>query len=242
MVSFGNPLQIDSLSDATGAGDSYTSFIAGISTGHASTRFDRGQDSVQVYLTPLGVRRVLGVPGNEVAHRVVAVGDVVPGMADLADRLESVTTWGERFALVEAALVQQVAREPGPPAWVAWLWRQIQGSGGQTRIGDLVAHTGWSHRHVATVFREQVGLTPKQAAGVIRFERAAGDLGRLPLAEIAVRHGYADQSHLTRDVARYAGETPSQLAAARRPTPSTALGRDRAAQGRGGSGPRADAP
>ena len=70
-----------------------------------------------------------------------------------------------------------------------------------------------------------MGLAPKQAAGVIRFERAAADLGRLSLAEIAVRHGYADQSHLTRDVARYAGETPSELAAARRPTPATALGR-----------------
>jgi AraC-like DNA-binding protein len=106
------------------------------------------------------------------------------------------------------------------------MWRQIDASGGQARIGELVEQTGWSHRHVATVFGAEVGLTPKQAAGVVRFERAAADLGRLPLAHIAARHGYADQSHLTRAVARYAGETPSELAAARRPTPSTALGRD----------------
>ena len=225
VVSFGEPLEIDSLSDGSGAGRSYRSFVAGPSTGHASTRFDRGQDCVQVYLTPLGARRVLGVPGKEVARRVIAVGDVVPDLGDLAERLGSVATWGERFALVEAALVHQVARGTGPPNWVGWMWRQIQMSGGQARIGDLVAQTGWSHRHVATVFREQIGLAPKEAAGVIRFERAAADLGRLSLAEIAVRHGYADQSHLTRDVARYAGETPSELAAARRPTPTTALGR-----------------
>jgi len=107
------------------------------------------------------------------------------------------------------------------------MWRQIDASGGQARIGELVEQTGWSHRHVAAVFGAQVGLTPKQAAGVLRFERAAADLGRLPLADIAARHGYADQSHLTRAFIRYAGETPSELAAARRPTPSTALGPDR---------------
>jgi AraC-like DNA-binding protein len=226
VVSFGDPLEIDSLSDATGAGCSYRSFVAGFSTGHASTRFEGGQDCVQIYLTPLGVSRVLGVPGKEVARQVVSAGDVVPGLGDvLADRLESVATWGERFALVEAALRQQVAREAGPPAWVAEMWRKIRASGGKVRVGDLVADTGWSHRHVATVFREQIGLTPKQAAGIVRFERAAADLGRLPLAEIAVRHGYADQSHLTHDVTRYAGETPRELALARRPTPSTALGR-----------------
>ncbi|MCL3861153.1 helix-turn-helix transcriptional regulator [Actinotalea sp. K2] len=224
VLSFGEPLAIDALSAGTGAGRPDRSFVAGISTGHASTRFDRRQDCVQLYLTPLGVRRVLGVPGSELAHRVVAVDDVVRGMADLPDRLGFAATWAERFALVETALVQQVARADEPPAWVGWMWRQIQVTGGRARIGDLVAQIGWSHRHVVTGFREEVGLTPNQAAGVVRFERAATDLGRLPLAEIAVRHGYADQSHLTREVARYAGETPCELAAARRPTPSTALG------------------
>ena len=49
-----------------------------------------------------------------------------------------------------------------------------------------------------------------------RFERAAADLGRLPLTEVAIRHGYADQSHLTRAVLRHAGETPTERAAPHR--------------------------
>ena len=77
---------------------------------------------------------------------------------------------------------------------------------------------------MTTRFTEQVGLTPKAAVGVVRFANASADLGRLPTAEVAARHGYADQSHLTRDVGRYAGESPAALVAARRPTPYTALG------------------
>lgn len=225
VLSFGNPLTIDSLADATGAGRAYGSFMAGLSTGPADTWFEKGQDCLQVYLTPIGVRRILGVPGREVARRVVASVDVLPAMGDtFTDRVHSASTWQRRFELVEELLLRQAAQNADPPAWVAWMWSQIQKSGGQVRIGELVAATGWSHRHIASVFGEQVGLTPKQAAGLVRFERAAADLGRLPLAALAVQHGSADQSHFARDVARYAGETPGELAAARRPTPASALG------------------
>ncbi|WP_435737420.1 helix-turn-helix transcriptional regulator [Cellulosimicrobium sp. PMB13] len=231
VLSFDGELEIVGLSDGSGSGRSYRSFVAGFSGGHATTRFAGTMDCLQVYLTPLGVGRVLGLPGTEVARRVVAVDDVVPGLGDrLADRVASAASWDERFALVEAALTRRAAHGTGVvPPWVAWMWRQIRASGGQVRIADLVEQTGWSHRYVATVFARHVGLTPKRAADVVRFEHAAADLGTVPLAEIAARHGYADQSHLTRDVVRRSGDTPSALAAARRPTPSTALGRGRPA-------------
>ena len=226
VLSFGEPLEVTALSESAGAGRGYGSFVAGFSPGHASTRFSGGQDCVQVYLTPLGVGRVLRVPGGETARQVVALADLAPALGDaLADRLASLTTWDERFAVVGEILLRRVADAPGPPGWVNWMWHQLVSSGGQVRIGDLVAETGWSHRHAAGVFAHHVGLTPKQAASVIRFERATADLGRLPPAQVATRHGYADQSHLSRATARHAGETPGQLAVARRPTPLTALGR-----------------
>jgi len=226
VVSFGDPLRIDAHSDAVEARGTYRSFFAGFSTGHALTRFDGGQDCVQVYLTPLGARRLLSAPGVELARRVVRVDDVAARLGHgLTDRVGEAATWTERFALVEAALVEQAAAQrSGAPPWVEWMWEQIVASGGRAAIGPLVRATGWSQRHATTVFEREIGLTPKQAAGVVRFEAAAADLGRLPAAEVAARHGYYDQSHLSRAVARYAGETPGELAAARRPTALTALG------------------
>ncbi|HTW18454.1 MAG TPA: helix-turn-helix transcriptional regulator [Nocardioides sp.] len=224
VLSFGEPLAVDALGDGVGAGREYRSFAAGLSTGRADTRFSRGQDCVQVYLTPLGVRRVLGVPGREVARSVVHAGDVVGELGDaLSDRLGEAISWTERFGIVEDLLLRRAAEEAAPPSWLSWMWDRIQRSGGRTRIADLVAATGWSHGHVVRTFREEVGLTPKEIAGVVRFERAVADLGVVPQAELAARHGYADQSHLIREVRRYAGETPRELAAARRPTPATAL-------------------
>ena len=225
VLSFGGPLAIDSLSDGVGAGREYRSFVAGLSGGFAHTRFDRRQDCVQVYLTPIGVQRILGVPGSDVARAVLDVGDVARDLGDtLSSMLHAAPTWRGRFELVEQVLLRRAASGSSPPPWVTRMWNEIRCSGGQARIGELVADSGWSHRYVAKAFRQQVGLTPKEVAGLVRFERAAADLGTSPLAEIAARHGYADQSHFTREVKRYAGETPTQLAGARRPTPLVALG------------------
>ena len=97
VLSWGGPLDIVSLSAGQGAGI-YRSFVAGFMPGHMTTRFEKGQDCVQVYLTPLGVQRILGVPGRELACRVVSVDEVVPGLGDsFADRLGSAPSWRERF-------------------------------------------------------------------------------------------------------------------------------------------------
>ena len=223
VLSWGRPLDIVSLSAGQGAG-TYRSFVAGFMPGHVTTRFEEGQECVQVYLTPLGVQRILGVPGHELARRVVSVDEVVPGLGDgLADRLGSAPSWRERFGLVADALLELASHGREHDDVVAWMWGQVEASGGRVRVSDLVDRSGWSHRHVTTRFSEQIGITPKAAVGVVRFVNACADLGRLPLAEVATRHGYADQSHLTREVVRYAGEPPTALLAAQRPTPYTAL-------------------
>lgn len=221
VLSFGDPLEVE--------GVSYGSFVAGLSTSHTSTRFERRQDCVQVYLTPVGGGRLLGAPGGEMAGRVLDVADLVPSLGSgsgfsFGDRMASARSWDERFALVEAALLDLLRRTEPVPEWIAGMCDDIGARGGDVPIGELVAESGWSHRYVARKFAEHIGLTPKELAGVIRFERASADLGRRPLAEIAAVRGYADQSHLTRDVLRYAGETPTRLGAAMRPTAYTALG------------------
>lgn len=222
VLSFGDPFEILDIAAGEGVG-TYGSFLSGFMPGPVSTRSGRSHACVQVYLTPLGVSRLLGVPGREVAGRVVAAEDLIPQLGpSFSEQLAEAGTWRPRFDLVQSALLALA----GPPAdpLASWLWDRITESGGQVRIRDLVAETGWSHRYVTNCFQRAVGLTPKAAAGVVRFERAAADLGSMTVAEVAARHGYADQSHLTRDVVRYAGEPPVALAVSRRPTAHTALG------------------
>lgn len=64
-------------------------------------------------------------------------------------------------------------------------------------------------------FRSQIGLTPKRAAQLVRFDHAAHLLaGGEAAARVAASSGYVDQSHLHREVKAFTGATPTTLAAA----------------------------
>ena len=71
---------------------------------------------------------------------------------------------------------------------------------------------GLTARHLHRVLVAEVGLAPKTFQNVLRLQRfiAATDrLGRL--ADAAAEAGYADQSHMTREVRALAGITPGRL-------------------------------
>jgi hypothetical protein len=67
ILSFGERLEVEEIADGQGAGRSYESLVAGFQPGHALTRFTGSQFALNLYLTPLGVYRILGIPGSALA-------------------------------------------------------------------------------------------------------------------------------------------------------------------------------
>jgi AraC-like DNA-binding protein len=88
-------------------------------------------------------------------------------------------------------------------------------------VAGLADRIGFSERHLRRRCVAALGYGPKTLDRILRFQcfrRLAARDGRLSLAELAAAAGYADQSHLTRECLRLAGETPAaHLAGARRP-------------------------
>ena len=90
---------------------------------------------------------------------------------------------------------------------------------GHVDLRELSRGTGFSREHLIRRFREQIGLTPKAYANVLRFNHALATarMGNVSWAEIAHACGYYDQAHLINDFQRYAGRAPSSLLQDRRP-------------------------
>ena len=216
-ISFTNALVI--------RGAAQRGFFAGIAMAPIDTHFHGRHASVQVYFTPLGACRLV-MPGRDSANNVVALSDLDPVVArDVPDALAAAATWPERFAVVENMLTARVhdARPLDPIA--AAVWTELRRSGGRAPIAGIAEKLGVSARHVHSRFGAVVGVSPKSAAQLMRFERAHGRLGgAVPLAEMAASLGYADQSHLAREVRRFSGDPPRVLADAARPTAFTAIG------------------
>lgn len=224
-ISFTTPLKICPFGQSAGTATVCGAFVAGLMSGPVRTVFFGRHISVQVYLTPLGAYRLLGIPGHETAGQVAPLVELAPRWAaHLPDRLAEAASWRERFAILDDVLLRLSADERPTDELVQWAWAALLRTGGQVRIAELASRSGWSARHLGTRFLAVTGVTPKQAAQVVRFERIHADLERWSLSEVAARHGLADQSHLCREVRRYAGESPAALARANRPTAFTAMG------------------
>jgi AraC-like DNA-binding protein len=138
----------------------------------------------------------------------------------IRERMREAATWPERFAAVDAALRRRLsaanlpaATAPAVPDEVARAWQLLLKTRGTIPISTLADEVGWSTRHLATRFRAEIGLTPKAAARVIRFDRTrrliTSDSG-ITLAELAVRCGYFDQAHLDREFRSLVGCSPTR--------------------------------
>ena len=84
-------------------------------------------------------------------------------------------------------------------------------------VRDLGRHCGASERTLQRLLRAWVGVGPKQLLMRFRLQDASHTLTHAPrtdLAELALRLGYADQAHFSRDFARIVGVSPGAYARA----------------------------
>ncbi|WP_406315022.1 helix-turn-helix domain-containing protein [Streptosporangium sp. NBC_01639] len=192
------------------------SLVAGPGLGSGGVVWARGEnvECVQVRLSPVIARAVLGVSPADLDGVVVPLDDLWGREASrIRERLGDVPSWEDRFALTDALLARR--HEAGPPVdpEVAWAWHRIVAGRGLVRVDGLAAELGWSRKRLWSRFRSQLGLPPKRAVKLVRFDHAAHRLvAGEGAARVAADAGYADQSHLHRDVMAFTGVTPATVA------------------------------
>lgn len=223
VLSLGAPIRVDQTPAGERGPRDYRALVGGLHTSPAHIGHDGDQYGVQLELTPLGARTLLGLAAAALAGTVADLGEFLgPTAAELCERMAAVPTWPARFAVLDRVL-GRVARDRvggwagGPQDEVGRAWHVIVASGGAARVGEVASQVGWSRRHLGERFAREYGITPKAAARVVRFERSTAVLRRADrpsLATVAATCGYADQSHLDREWNALAGCPPSVWLAA----------------------------
>lgn len=130
------------------------------------------------------------------------------------ERLRTATSWDDRFRIATDALgrrldshhaVDEESPAPGgsppvPAVWRAWTVSRTRSAGAANGSGPASLP---ARAH------------PKEATQLVRFDHAAHLLAaRHHPAAVAAESGYADQSHLHRDVKAITGATPTAVARA----------------------------
>lgn len=203
VISFGDEWRID--------GERFTSFAAGLHQRQVTTEHRGRSFGMQIDVRPPAAYALFQVPLHALANRKVPLEDVL-GEPDLVERLHDAGGWAARFQLLDTVLTKRLAAARRPSEEVRWAWRRLVETDGGIAISALAEELGWSRKRIVARFREEIGLPPKAAARLLRFERArelAEQATAPDWARIALAAGYYDQAHMINDFRLVTGRTPA---------------------------------
>ena len=190
--------------------------VAGPMTRPVLYSIESGTEIVAVRLRPGVAHRLLGENAKTLLDQDVPLRDLWPGHR--AAPWEEVTT--QRRASAKMAAIAEVVtsrlRTNGEcddfvMQAAAWMAGHPFAS-----LAELRGRCGLSERQMRRHFDEAIGYGPKKLQRILRLQRllwlASHESSPVPsLAQLSFAAGYADQSHMTREVVALTGASPRHL-------------------------------
>lgn len=174
----------------------------------------RGQLEVfTIHFQPSGFHSLFGLPMSELADRACEARSVVDAsISEIEQKLGDAPNFEERVHIATAFLLRHAAGRTLDA--IAAAANRVLRDGGMFRVREAAMRAGLSVRQFERRFCEQVGIAPKQYAGIVRFYFALhAKLAheKRTWTDIAHEIGYSDQMHMVHDFRRYSGESPTEL-------------------------------
>lgn len=120
----------------------------------------------------------------------------------------AVTDFSSFVEAVSGALAVRAANAPSDERKRA-LFRLLADSHGGLSVKEMGARVFWSPRQINRYFSRWLGIPLKTYAGILRYRAS---FGRIRDGDLSADTDYADQAHFIREVKRYSGVPPRQLA------------------------------
>lgn len=185
--------------------------ITGICEGARQFENGPGTGTVLVIFREGGAAPFFRLPLHELARQSVGLADLLPrpALAALADQLGRAASDEARVRAVEQFLLARL-RPAAPDRLVLGALALLHGSHGTLRVAALARQLGSSASPLEKRFRQAVGASPKQLAGIIRLQAAlARYRPGMSLTELALAAGFYDQAHFVHAFRAFTGQTPS---------------------------------
>ena len=165
-----------------------------------------------VRFRPAMMRTVLDVDPADCRDRDTPASLIDAEFAALERRLQECASPQAALATLKHAVDRRLANgdRRAAPLRVQEAIAALARGGEVHRVARVV---GLSERSLHRDLVRWSGLAPKPLARILRMQRclAALRVGRMPLAMLALRLGYADQAHMTRELKALAGVTPRDV-------------------------------
>jgi AraC-like DNA-binding protein len=159
-----------------------------------------------------GAFPLLGIPLHELQNEINVLSAL--GRAELITlhgHLYETKTLPVRIALLETWLLHRLSLGKKQHALVPASLTALRAWGGNLRMSDFAEKWSVSQRQLERLYQREVGMSPKQYAGLLRIERARSLLKCMnggSTACLALDLGFSDQAHFIREFRAVVGLTP----------------------------------
>ncbi|HEX2281346.1 MAG TPA: AraC family transcriptional regulator [Thermomicrobiales bacterium] len=190
--------------------------VAGPMTKPVLYSIDSGTEIVAVRLRPGVAHRLLGESAKALLNQDVPLRDLwpchraAPWEEVIAERSESA-----KLAAIAEAVTSRLRTDGGSDNVVMHVATWMAGHPFAS-LDELSGLSGLSDRQIRRQFDEAIGYGPKKLQRILRLQRllwlASHESPPSPnLAHLSFATGYADQSHMTREVVALTGASPRHL-------------------------------
>jgi len=181
-----------------------------------------------VHFKPGGAFPFLGFPFSELHNTHVSLADLwgERRAERLLSMLNEAPTIEGKFLTLERWLLRIANRPLRHHPAVTFAIEALRKETGLYTCADVVAKVGLSQRRFIELFRTEVGMTPKLFYRVERFQQvihAICSSTDVDWINLALDHGYSDQSHFNHDFREFSGLRPTEYLGLRTGEPSHVL-------------------
>jgi AraC-like DNA-binding protein len=135
-----------------------------------------------------------------------------PKILSIRERLLEGCSPIKKFQILEEHLLKVYLKKFKENLFVDFAVSQIIDAPNQCSIKTISDKAGYSQKHIIKLFKEHVGVSPKEFLKVIRFQKAIRQIENqisIDWSQISFDCGFYDQSHFIADFKGFSGFTPS---------------------------------
>jgi AraC-like DNA-binding protein len=171
--------------------------------------------SFQVLFQPGAFYRVTGIAMDELANVYLDAEDIFGiGVREVNEQLFVATSYSDMIEVVENFLTKLIRKTCKKEHPIDVTSRMMLQQNEQYSLDSFLKASCLCHRQFDRMFKERVGIPPKQFLQIIRFDRAFRMKNRYPDMDwlsIAIHCGYHDYQHLVKDYKEFTGYSPKQF-------------------------------
>ena len=150
---------------------------------------------------------------HDLLEQVIPLQELFSFDMKIFELLRNSTSFQQRIRYFKQFLLSLKRQSSKETILMKYVIDQLYKSHGTMSLHDIAATAGYSPQYMRRVFEWFIGLSPKQFAQIIQFQKTLYNIGEkqiVDLQELAYLSGYYDQAHFNRAFKKYMQTTPKK--------------------------------